>query len=134
MKILLNDYEVHMRNKITQISKDKSITSMDKLKEALAKENIKMKLDKSPSGHVRNISFSDKRGKFEIDGEKGAQAHVWKNIERNVSSNSKEAQEQAQAQASKPQYNRFDELKKQRDESAKRQQEQSNKQSKSLGL
>lgn len=134
MKILLNDYEVHKRNKITQISKDKSITSIDKLKEALAKENIKMKIDKSPSGHVRNISFSDKRGKFEVDGTKGAESHVWKNINDNVLSNAKDAKAVEQAQASKPQYNRFDELKKQRDESAKRQQEQSNKQSKSFGL
>lgn len=132
MKSFANEYEIEMYNIIKTTSKNSDITDISKLKEALAKRNIIMKIENNTAGKVRTLSFVDKRGKFEINGDLGKERFQWEPIKKNVEQNFKNMKEKEQLEKEKPVYNRFDELKKHREELSK--QDQSQKQNKSFGL
>lgn len=132
MKSFANEYEIEMYNIIKSTSKNENITDISKLKEALEKRNIIMKIESNTEGKVRTLSFADKRGKFEINGDLGKERFQWEPIKKNVEQNFKNMKEKEQLEKDKPTYNRFDELKKHREEVAK--QDQSQKQNKSFGL
>jgi hypothetical protein len=132
MKSFANEYEIEMYNIIKSTSKNENITDISKLKEALEKRNIIMKIENNTEGKVRTLSFADKRGKFEINGDLGKERFQWEPIKKNVEQNLKNMKEKEQLEKDKPTYNRFDELKKHREETAK--QEQTQKQNKSFGI
>lgn len=132
MKSFANEYEIEMYNIIKTTSKKSDITDVSKLKEALAKRNIIMKIENNTAGKVRTLSFADKRGKFEINGDLGKERFQWEPIKKNVEQNLKNMKEREKSEKEKPTYNRFDELKKHREEIAK--QEQSKNQNKSFGI
>lgn len=132
MKTFANEYEIEMYNIIKSTSKNASITDVSKLKEALEKRNILMKIETTAEGKVRTLSFVAKSGKFEINGNLGKERFQWEPIKKNVEQNFKNMKEKEQQERDKPTYNRFDELKKHRDETAK--QEQSKNQNKSFGI
>lgn len=132
MKSFANEYEIEMYNIIKSTSKNENITDISKLKEALEKRNIIMKIESNTEGKIRTLSFADKRGKFEINGDLGKERFQWEPIKKNVEQNFKNMKEKEQLEKDKPTYNRFDELKKHREEVAK--QDQSQKQNKSFGV
>jgi hypothetical protein len=132
MKSFANEYEIEMYNIIKTTSKNSDITDISKLKEALAKRNIIMKIENNTTGKVRTLSFADKRGKFEINGDLGMERFQWEPIKKNVEQNFQNMKEKEQLERDKPTYNRFDELKKHREEIGK--QEQSKNQNKSFGI
>lgn len=132
MKSFANEYEIEMYNIIKRTSKNENITDISKLKEALEKRNIIMKIESNVEGKVRTLSFADKRGKFEINGDLGKERFQWEPIKKNVEQNFKNMKEKEQLEKDKPTYNRFDEIKKHREELSK--EDQLQKQNKSFGL
>lgn len=111
--LFLNVHEVHQLNEIRRISRDKSITDLNKLKERLKEKKIDMKIDVK-FGKVQHVSFQSKD--FKIDSTKGIDRVFTDKVLKNVEKNGKEHQQALQKERNKPEYNRFDELKRNREE------------------
>lgn len=119
METFWNEYEIEMYNRIKTVSKQGDITDLGKLKEQLAKQNISMKVEVSTSGKVKRISFETKEKKLEIDGNEGKTQFLWDKIKKNVENNLKVEREKEKEIQNKPTYNRFEEVKRNREEQSK---------------
>ncbi|WP_159638983.1 hypothetical protein [Sphingobacterium composti Ten et al. 2007 non Yoo et al. 2007] len=112
-KLFYNAYEINVLREVRRASKDKSVTDLNKLKEKLAEKGIKVNFE-TKQGKVQSISF--KKNEFEINSIKGKD-RVWTDLVVKSVSENKNALEKAQKQEKeKPQYNRFEEMKKHREE------------------
>ena len=125
-KLFYNDYEIHLLREIRRESKNQSNTDLNKLKENLAKRNIHVNFEVK-NGTLRNISF--KKDKFEISSIKGNDRVFTDRILKSIDDN-KKCLEQSKKEELKPKYNRFEELKKHREQVAN--QEKSKNQYKAL--
>lgn len=113
-KLFYNAYEIQVLREVRRASKDKSNTDLNKLKQDLAKRNIQVNF-KLKNGKIDFISF--KKNEFEITSIKGNDRVFTDRVIKSINEN-KNSLEQAQMEEKKPQYNRFAELKKHRDERA----------------
>lgn len=111
-KLFYNAYEINALREIRRASKDKSNTDLNKLKENLAKKNIHVNFEVK-NGKLQNISF--KKNEFEISSIKGNDRIFTDRVVKSVEEN-KKSQEQAKNEEKKPEYNRFAEMKKHREE------------------
>jgi len=112
-KIFYNAYEINVLREVRRASKDKSATDLNKLKENLAKQNIKVDFEMK-NNRVTSISF--KKNEFEISSVKGND-RVWTDrIVKSIDENKKSLEQAKTAERSKPDYNRFAEMKKHREE------------------
>ncbi|MFD2289231.1 hypothetical protein GJU39_21895 [Pedobacter petrophilus] len=111
-KIFYTAYEINALREIRRASKDKSNTDLNKLKESLAKRNINVNFEVK-NGRIQSISF--KKNEFEINSIKGNDRVFTDRIVKSINEN-KNSLEQAKKEEKKPDYNRFAELKKHREE------------------
>lgn len=112
-KMFYNAYEIHVLREIRRASKDKSVTDLNKLKEKLAEKGIKMNFE-TKQGKVQSISF--KKNEFEINSTRGND-RVWTDrVIKSVSDNKNTLEKAQKQEREKPDYNRFAEIRKQREE------------------
>lgn len=113
-QIFIKPYDIHVLREIRRASKEKNITDIHKLKERLAKQDIKVNFDVK-YGKVQNVSFQ--KGDFKISSIKGHERlftdRVIKSVEVNKNSLTNEQnKEKQQGQG----INRFDQVRAMREE------------------
>ncbi|SDY05419.1 hypothetical protein [Flavobacterium degerlachei] len=111
-KLFYNAYEINALREIRRASKNKYNTDLNKLKENLAKKNIHVDFEVK-NGTLRNISF--KKNEFEINSIKGNDRVFTDRIVKSVNNNKNSLEQSKKAEKTK-EYNRFEELKKHREE------------------
>lgn len=111
-KLFYNAYEVQVLREVRRASKNKSNTDLNKLKQDLAKRNIQVNFELK-NGKIDFISF--KKNEFEINSIKGIDRVFTDRVVKSINEN-KNSLEQAKKEEKKPEYNRFAEMKKHREE------------------
>jgi len=111
-KLFYNAYEVQVLREVRRSSKNKSNTDLNKLKQDLAKRNIQVNFELK-NGKIDFISF--KKNEFEINSIKGNDRVFTDRVVKSINEN-KNSLEQAKKEEKKPEYNRFAEMKKHREE------------------
>lgn len=116
-KIFRSEQEIHSLRIIRRVSNDKNVTDLNKLKEELQKHKIDVKFE-IKDGKVQNISF--KKSGFDLDSVRGND-RVWtdrviKSVQENKALSMDKGKEE-------PKRSRFDEIKANREERTKMQQQ-----------
>lgn len=110
-KLFYNAYEIEVLREVRRASKDKSNTDLNKLKQDLAKRNIQVNFEVK-NGKLNFISF--KKNDFEISSIKGNDRIFIDRVIKSIDEN-KYSLEQAKKEEKKPEYNRFEEIKRLRE-------------------